>query len=272
MTDLHSSGMAVDKPFVAGMYDYYLGGRANTAVDRAAVDRIRWECPEIVDVAWANRGFLQRAVTWMAERGVTQFLDIGAGLPTQRNTHEVVAEVAPGGRVVYVDIDPRVVERGRELLGGAENTAIIQGDVRRPDEILGHPQTRRLLDFTEPVGLLLVAVTQFVPDSDDPWTMVATYVSALSSGSYVALSAPTGDMHVRPIVDDVLDGFATTPASVTERSKEEIGRFFTGLEIVPPYDGAKPTVTYVGEWGAEDPELADSYGSRWFYAGLGRKP
>jgi SAM-dependent methyltransferase len=254
------------------MYDYYLGGTANSAADRAAVERIREVCPEIIDVAWANRGFLQRSVKWMAEHGIRQFLDIGAGLPTQRNTHEVVAEAGGDGKVVYVDIDPRVIARGRELLAGVDGTAVIQGDVRQPNEIISHPETRRLIDFGEPVGLLLVAVTQFVPDSDDPWGIVARYVDTVASGSYLALSAPTADRQARRIIDGVLDVYATTPTPAKERTLQEIDRFFEGLEIVPPYEGADPVVTYVGEWGAEDPSLADSDGSRWFYAALGRKP
>jgi len=258
-------------PTVAGMYDCYLGGTANTAADRAAAERVREACPDIIDGAWANRGFLQRTVRWMAEHGVRQFLDIGAGLPTQRNTHEVVTEVVPDGRVVYVDIDPRVIERGRELLAGTAGTAVIQGDIRRPGEILGHPEIRELLDFDEPIGLLMVAVTQFIPDADDPWALVARYTDAVAPGSYLALSAPTADMQAQRIVDAVVDVYATTPTPGKERTRDEIERFFTGLEIVPPYEGAEPVVTYVGEWGADDPALADSDGSRWIYAALGRK-
>jgi hypothetical protein len=264
---------AQDRPFVAGMYDYYLGGTANSAVDRAAVEQVRQVLPEAIEVAWANRGFLQRAVKRMAaEWGVRQFIDIGAGLPTQRNTHEVVADVISDGRVVYVDNDPRVVARGRDLLAGVRGAAVIEADLRRPDEIFSHPRTRSLIDFAEPVGLLLVAVTHFVSDEEDPWGLVACCVDAVASGSYLALSAVTGDRQAERVTDAVVKIYADTPAPGHPRSRGQIERFFTGLEIVPPYQGGDPMVTYVGEWGAEDPEAADDDGSRWLYAAVARKP
>ncbi|MEU6720724.1 SAM-dependent methyltransferase [Nonomuraea sp. NPDC046802] len=262
-----------DTPMVAGMYDYYLGGSANSAADRAAVDEIRRTCPEIIDAAWANRGFLQRSVKKMAtDWNVRQFIDIGAGLPTQRNTHEVVAEVVPDGRVIYVDIDERVIVRGRELLAGVDGAAVIHADVRAPATILTHPETRRLIDFDKPVGLLMVAVTQFVPDADDPWRVVAAYVNAVASGSYLALSAPTSDFQATRVLDAVVTVYASTPTPAHARSKAQIERYFDGLQIVPPYEGAAPRVAYVGEWGADDVEAADSDGSRWFYAAVARKP
>ncbi len=263
---------AAERPLVAGMYDYYLGGTANTPADRAAVERIRQLIPDVEDGAWANRGFLQRAVRTMAGQwGISQFLDIGAGLPTQRNTHEVVADARPDGHVVYVDVEPRVIERGSRLLAGLDGTVIIQADVRAPERVLNHPDTRRLIDFSRPVGLLLVAVTQFMSDADDPWGVVRRYVDALAPGSHLALSAPTSDHQAERIVDEVRDIYAATPSPANPRSRAEIERFFTGLEILPPYEGAAPGLTYAGIWGAEDPVAADSEGSRWFYAAVGRK-
>jgi hypothetical protein len=262
-----------DRPFVAGMYDYYLGGTANSAVDRAAGERVRQVIPEAVEAAWANRGFLQRAVKRMAaEWGIRQFIDIGAGLPTQRNTHEVVADVISDGRVLYVDNDPRVIARGREILAGVRGTAVIQADLRQPDEILNHPQTRALIDFAEPIGLLLVAVTHFVSDGEDPWGLVARYVDAVVPGSYLALSAGTRDRQAERVADALLEIYSDTPAPGHMRTRAQVERFFTGLEIVPPYKGADQVVTYVGEWGAEDPEAADDDGSRWIYAAVARKP
>jgi hypothetical protein len=263
----------LDTPFVAGMYDYYLGGTANSPADRAAVERIRALLPEIGDVAWANRGFLQRAVTRMAgEWGVRQFIDIGAGLPTQRNTHEVVGEVIPNGRVVYVDKDPRVIARGLDLLQGAPDTTVIEADLRDVDGILNHPETKRLIDFTEPLGLLMVAVTQFVVDEDDPWGIIARYRDAIASGSYLAVSAPTGDHQADRITDGVAEVYKRTPTPGTARTRADFQRFFDGFEIMPPYDGAPAAVNFVGLWGAEDPDAADDDSSRWFYAAVGRKP
>jgi hypothetical protein len=258
---------------VAGMYDYYLGGTANTAAERAAVDRIREAIPEIGEAAWANRGFLQRAVSRMAQEwGVHQFIDIGAGLPTQRNTHEVVDEVTPDGRVIYVDIDPRVIMRGRELLGDVDRVAVLQADIREPEKILDDPETRRLIDFNQPVGLLMVAVTQFVSNEEDPWSLVSRYLDAVPSGSYLALSAPTGDQQAEPLTDTAVNIYKSSSTPGTPRTRAEVIRFFDGLEIIPPYEGAEPVVTYAGEWGAEDPEAADDAGSRWIYAAVARKP
>jgi O-methyltransferase involved in polyketide biosynthesis len=261
------------RPCVAGMYDYYLGGTANTTADRAAVERIRERLPEIIDAAWANRGFLQRAVRRIVvEYGIRQFVDLGAGFPTQRPTHEVVHDFAPDGRVVYTDIDPTAVARGRHLLAGVTSAAVVEADIRQPEVLFAHPDTRRLIDLAQPVGLLFVAVTQFVPDADDPWGIVRRYVEAVAPGSYLALSAPTSDYQVERKVERAAEVYAATSTPATARTRAEIERFFAGLEIVPPYEGAAPSVAFVGEWGAEDPTLADSDGSRWFYAAVARLP
>lgn len=265
---------AAKRPSPAGMYDYWLGGTANSGADRDAAERIMRVIPEIRQVAWANRGFLVRAVTWLAdEHGIRQFIDVGAGLPTQRSTHEVVRDIAPDCRVVYTDSDPLVIARGREILAGVPGTAAIEADIRRPAALLAHPGLRQLIDFTQPVGLLMVAVTQFVADAEDPWNLVRQHVDALAPGSYLALSAPTKDHKVGWRVDQTVDVYATSTMPVNvPRTKAEIERFFDGLEIVPPYDGAGRVVSHIGLWGAEDAELADDDASRWFYAAVARKP
>jgi SAM-dependent methyltransferase len=266
-------GVDASRPSPARMYDRYLGGTANFQADRDAVDRILELVPEIRDAAWANRGFLQRAVRWMAERDIRQFIDLGAGLPTQRCTHEVAREIRPDARVVYTDIDPSVIAHGREILAGVPGTAVIEADFRSPDDLLDHPQTRQLINFAEPTGLLIIALTQFIPDSDDPRGLVARYVDALAPGSYLALSAPTADRMVARKVDRILDVYATsTIPSNIPRTRAEIGRFFTGLAIVPPYPGADRALTSAGLWGCEDPEAAESDGSRSFYVAVARKP
>lgn len=261
-------------PTAAGMYDYYLGGSAHTPVDRAAAQQIVQLVPQIRDAAWANRGFLQRAVNRMAtEWGIRQFLDIGSGLPTQHNTHDAVAEVAPDGRVVYVDLDPAVVDRAREILVGTDRASVIQGDVRHPEAILTHPETRRLIDFSEPVGLLLVAVLHFVPDDDDPWALVRRYRDALAPGSYLALSHTSmGDQVSDEARETGTKIYASTANPPTDRARTEIERFFDGLEIVPPYPAAAPGLVFVGLWGADDPEQADSEGSRLGFAAVARRP
>jgi hypothetical protein len=266
-------GVDPSRPSPARMYDCYLGGTANFQADRDAVDRIVELVPEIRDAAWANRGFLQRAVRWMAERGIRQFIDLGAGLPTQRCTHEVAREVVPGAAVVYTDSDPGVIVHGREILAGVPGTAVIGADFRQPGELLGQPDAKRLIDFAAPTGLLIVAVTQFIPDADDPWSLVARYLDALAPGSYLALSAPTADRMAARKVDRILDVYATSTIPLNiPRTRAEIDRFFTGLEIVPPYAGADAAPTSAGLWDCEDPEAAESDGSRSFFVAVARKP
>lgn len=265
--------MGDSRPTAAGMYDFYLGGAANSPADRAAAEQIAQLVPEIGDAAWANRGFLQRAVTWLAtECGVRQFLDIGAGLPTQRNTHEVVADAIPDGRVVYVDVDRTAAARASELLAGVPGAVMIHEDIREPDRILGHPQTQKLIDFNEPVGVLVVAVLQYVPDDDDPWGLVARYLDAVAGGSYLVLSHGSGDHASEQLREVATKTYANTATPPTDRARTEIERFFRGLEIVPPYPGAPAEVAFVGLWGADDPAGADSDGSRLSYAAVARKP
>ena len=263
-------GVDASRPSPARMYDRYLGGTANFAADRAAVDRILELVPEIRDAAWANRGFLQRAVRWMAGRGIRQFIDLGAGLPTQRCTHEVARSVVPGARVLYTDNDPSVIAHGEQILAEVPGTAVIEADFRRPDDLLGHPMTRRLIDFTEPVGLLLSAVLHFVSDESDPAGLLAAYTAALAPGSYLALSHMTGE-HKPPQAVQALSQVSEQAAGGGYlRSRAEVRRLFGGLPIVPPYPGAAEDVTWVGLWNCEDPELADSEGSRWLYCGVAR--
>ena len=198
----------------AGIYDWWLGGNAGTRADRDAARRIMTAVPEIRQIAWANRDFLMRSVTWMAERGIRQFIDVGVGFPAQRATHEVARAVRADCRVVYTDNDPAVVERGRQMLAGAEGTAVIHADIRQPAGLFGHPDTARLIDPAEPTGLLVIAVTQFVPDEDDPWSLVASHMAPLAPGSCLAVSAPTADHKSERQVDSVVAEYASAVATV----------------------------------------------------------
>ncbi|HEX9538916.1 MAG TPA: SAM-dependent methyltransferase [Streptosporangiaceae bacterium] len=259
-------------PSPARIYDYLLGGENNFPADRAAAEQIMQAVPEIRDAAWSNRGFHQRAAKWIAERGVRQFIDIGSGLPTVGNTHEVVQQVAPGARVVYVDNDPLVRLHSEALLADTSTIKVILGDLRDPDGILGDPGLRELIDFAEPTGLLMTGVMMFVADGSDPWGLVASYVRELAPGSYLSLSHLSDD-HKSP---RAVQGFRTVFDTATEqlyfRSKAEVERFFTGLELVPPYEGAQPGLSYAGIWGAEDVAMADTDGSRWLWCGVARRP
>jgi hypothetical protein len=275
MTDAERVPPGIDptRPSPARLYDYYLGGSDNFPADREAAEKIRARMPELADAAWANRGFHQRAAVWMAgSRGIGQFIDIGSGLPTQNNTHQAVQKVAPDARVVYVDHDPLVRVHANALLTGEGSTRVITADLRDPDGVLSHPQTRELIDFGQPVGLLMTAVVHFVGDGSDPWGLVARYMAALAPGSYLALSHVTADQKPSATVRTILDIYAGATEQIYMRTRAEVQRFFAGLELVPPYEGAPAAVTYVGEWGAEDPALADSDGSRWCYGAVARRP
>ncbi|HEY6275783.1 MAG TPA: SAM-dependent methyltransferase [Streptosporangiaceae bacterium] len=264
-------GVDPSVPSPARLYDYYLGGRHNFPADRAAAERIMKVMPDISDAAWANRGFHQRAARWMADHGIRQFIDIGSGLPTAGNTHQVVREVAADARVVYVDIDPMVALFSAELLSGDANTGMITGDLRDPAAVLGHPDLLALIDFTEPAGLLMTAVMHFVAPAADPWGLVATYLAALAPGSYLALSHVTADGLPPRAVEVGREEYARSTESIFLRPRAQVERFFDGLELGQPYPDARPGLCYVGEWGADEPELADSEGSRVLYCGVGQK-
>jgi hypothetical protein len=260
-------------PSPARLYDYYLGGTINYPADQQAAERIRDDLPEISDMAWANRGFHQRAAKWLAaERGISQFLDLGSGLPTQGNTHQVVREVTADARVVYVDNDPMVRAYAQDLLTDSRLTTFVFADLRDPDQVLGNRQLQALIDFTQPVGLLMTAVLHFVADSADPWGLVARYTQALAPGSYLALSHVTADNVPARGVETGLSVYQQATENIYLRPRAEVERFFSGLGLVPPWPAEPPRLVFMGEWGAEDPGLADSDGSRWGYAGVARRP
>src|SRR5580700_1103712 len=264
-------GVDPAKPSPARLYDYYLGGRNNFEADRKAAEALRLSLPALSDAAWANRGFHQRAATWLAaEAGLRQFIDIGSGLPSVGNTHQVVQRVDPAARVVYADIDPMVAAQSAVLLASTKNVALITADLRDPGALLGHPVLRSMIDFTEPAGLLMTAVLPFVADDRDPWGLVARYVSALAPGSYLALSHGTPDGLPPLAVHAMVDTYAKATEQLTLRTRAGVARFFDGMEMVPPYAGATDGLTFVGQWGAVDPGSADSDGSRVLYCGVAR--
>ncbi len=266
-------GVDPNVPTPARLYDYFLGGNNNFEVDRQLAERIRSLVPEVSDSAWANRAFHQRAATWLAaQRGLDQYIDIGAGLPTQGNTHELVRAQVPDARVVYVDNDPMVLAHGTALLDGVPGVEMVMADLRDPEAVLTHPGLTGLIDLSRPVGFLMTGVLYFVADGSDPWGLVARYVSALASGSYLVLSHLTSDSKPTRAVETGQDVYARATEGLYFRSREQVERFFTGLELEPPYPGAPAAVSYVGVWGAEDPVAADTDDSRWLYCGVARRP
>jgi hypothetical protein len=255
----------------ARMYDYWLGGKDNYAPDRALGDLIRERIPTISAMARANRAFLDRAVRYLArEAGIRQFLDIGTGIPTAPNVHQVAQSIRPDARVVYADNDPLVLAHARALMTSTPEgrTAFTLADFREPDAILDSPQVRDTLDLGEPVALMLVAVLMYFDSAqgDNPYPVVARLLDALPSGSHVAVTHPTGDFDpeamagVRAVAEQA--GMTMLP-----RSHDEVTQFFDGLELVDP--GVVPVLTWRPD--AQDTGPVDPH-SAYYWAGVGRKP
>ncbi len=265
-------GIDVNTPNVARIWDYQLGGKDNFAADRAAADAVNKamreaNAPEGHVVARENRAFLQRAVRFLAkDAGLRQFLDIGAGLPTQGNVHEVAHQATSDARVVYVDYDPVVVVHGQALLTGSDKTNFIQGDLRKPDDILNHPELRNLIDLGQPVALLLIAVLHLIPDDGDPVGIVTRLRDALPVGSYLAITHATRQR--RPGAADVLKKEferlrVTTP--IIPRTRDEIEQFFDGFELV------EPGLVFPALWRPDAPAADQVPGAEWMFCGVGRK-
>jgi S-adenosyl methyltransferase len=274
MTDADQAptGFSESTPSAARLYDFYLGGKNNYPVDQEAGKQLKAAFPDLYDAAWANRGFHQRSARWMVkEHGIRQFIDIGCGLPTQGNTHQAIRRETPDAKVVYVDNDPAVLAMADGLITDDVHTKFVVGDLRNPDNVLNNPDLRSLIDFGQPTGLLMTAVLHFVADGSDPWGLVKRYADALAPGSFIAISHITGDGLPPRVAQTITDIYANASERAYVRHRDEFLRFFDGLELVPPYGEAAPDITYVGVWGAEDPEEADSDGSRLLYAGVGKR-
>ncbi|HJP75236.1 MAG TPA: SAM-dependent methyltransferase [Pseudonocardiaceae bacterium] len=225
------------RPNPARIYDYLLGGSHNFAVDRETAEQTMAAGLVTAAPAIANRSFLRRAVRFMIEEGIDQFLDLGSGIPTVGNVHEIAQQAHADARVVYVDNEPIAVAHARQLLADDPNTAMVAADLRDADTVLNHPDTRALLDFRRPIGLLMVAVFHFVPDGDDPAGIVARYASAVADGSYVAISHYTRDGYDEAKSERVRKAMQTyqrTATPVYARSATQLGELVNGLEIVPP--------------------------------------
>ncbi|HTU76350.1 MAG TPA: SAM-dependent methyltransferase [Trebonia sp.] len=229
--------MALDMgvPNAARVYDFFLGGKDNFAADRELAQKILAILPDTADVCQGNREFMQRAVRFLAgEAGIRQFLDIGAGLPTMGNVHEPAQEVAPGARVAYVDYDPVVLSHARALLANDRDVIAVEGDLRAPEAILADPALAQLIDFSQPVAVLLVAILHFVLDADRPQEAVRALVSALPPGSYLVLTHSTPDDVSDDVTEAMKSVYSNASAQVAPRSFDEIAAFFDGLELVDP--------------------------------------
>ena len=260
------AGVDTRRANVARVYDYLLGGSHNFLADQDAGRAVAAVEPSAREGARANRAFLGRAVRFLSQAGIRQFLDIGSGIPTQGNVHEVAQQADPGARVAYVDVDPVAIAHSKTILAGNENAAIIDADLRDPEKILSHPGTLRLIDFSQPVGLLLVSVLHFITDADDPWHLVATLREALAPGSYLVLSHATNEG--RPGVAQAMEKVynRSVAAQATIRSRAEIGRSLDGFELV------EPGLVYLSHWRPDSPaDMPADPGRHWGLVGVGRK-
>jgi hypothetical protein len=211
------------------------GGKDNYAADREAADQIMRVVPEVRDMARQNRAFLQRAVRFLVgEGGVRQILDVGTGIPTAGNVHEVAGEIAPETRVVYVDNDTIVHVHSNALLTGSGTTSVVLGDVRDPKVILAHPKVREMIGFGQPMALMLVAILHFITDDEDPAGIVATFREALPDGSYLAISHGTTDFHEPEAVDVAASAYRRGTAPLVLRSYGQIASFFDGFDLIEP--------------------------------------
>ncbi|HEX4701307.1 MAG TPA: SAM-dependent methyltransferase [Pseudonocardiaceae bacterium] len=233
----------LSKPNAARVYDYILGGANNFEVDREFAKRLQVLLPDAQALAQENRGFLRRSVAFLAEQGVRQFIDLGSGIPTVGNTHEVAQRTDPGARVVYVDNEPVAVAHSELILQDNENAGILRADVRDVDSVLDHDVTRRLIDFDQPVAVLMFAIVHFVTDDQDPYRLVASYRDATFPGSYLAVSHVTSDG--RPEIADVTAEYQRSTSPLTERSRTDVTRLFDGYELV------SPGLVFTREWRPE---------------------
>ena len=256
------STVDVTRPSVARMYDYYLGGSHNFEADRAAAKQVEQIFPGIAHSAGANRSFLRRAVRHLVAQGVDQFLDLGSGIPTVGNVHEIAQQDNPDARVVYVDFEPVAVAHANALLADNPHAIALQADLRTPSKVL--KGALEVLDPDRPVAVLIIAALHFVPDSDDPYGAAAEYMAAFPSGSYLAITHATHDNltpQEREEAKQVMAVYRNTDNAISVRSHAEVVRFFDGMDVL------EPGVVPVNEW------RPDSYEDRIsIYGAVARKP
>jgi hypothetical protein len=255
-----------DIPSSARIYDYFLGGKNNYAADRDAGDQITARLPNIREAAQVNRAFVRRVVRYLVNQaGLRQLIDIGTGMPTPENVHEVAVAANPATRVVYVDHDPVVLAHARNMLQGTPEAVIIGHDVRAPADLLADPELRRLIDFAEPVGVLLVSILHFLADTDDPAAIIGELLAPFPAGSYVALTHVTADATAQVRAAARVYDAATTRMFV--RSREEV------LALVPGLDVVKPGLVWTPQWRPEPGDQVPAQPSDdYCYALLARKP
>ncbi|WP_431985481.1 SAM-dependent methyltransferase [Streptomyces griseoflavus] len=267
MTGQNPVEIDTSRPHPARMYDWYLGGKDNYPVDEAMGRQMLALDPRVPVMARVNRAFMQRATRWLAGRGVRQFLDIGTGIPTEPNLHQVAQDVVPDARVVYCDNDPIVLAHAAALLRGTDEgaTEYLQADARDPDAIL--EGARKVLDFGEPIALSLIALLHFVPDEDGARHLVRRLLDPLPPGSHLVLTHATADFTPEESAAATAK-LKAAGVTLALRSREDVSRFFDGLDLVPP------GVTIPHEWHPElgDPVPGQADGVIPGYGAVARKP
>jgi S-adenosyl methyltransferase len=227
----------LDLPNAARMYDYYLGGALNFEQDRALAGQVEQVAPWVKDVARINRTWLRRAVRFLMDQGIRQFLDLGSGIPTAGNVHEIAQGVDPDSRIAYVDYETVAVHHAHDLLKDNPNAGVAWADVRNPQSVLEHPEVTRLIDFDQPVGLLIVGLLLFIEDDDDPAGLVAAYREACTGGGYLAISTMSQD-EADPDTAEKLAGllhlYESADEQIYPRTHAEIESWFAGTELVDP--------------------------------------
>ncbi|MDR7301125.1 SAM-dependent methyltransferase [Haloactinomyces albus] len=255
----------LSKPSAARVYDYFLGGSSNFAIDREFAREALQIFPGAREYARLNRMFLQRAVRFMADNGIRQFLDIGSGIPTVGAVHEVAQAAAPESRVAYVDNEAVAIAHSEIMLEGNDNAIIVQGDMRAPEELLRDPDLTALLDTSEPIGVLMLAMLHFIPEQDDPAGLVERYRQLLAPGSYLAISHGTDDD--LPEITALGDLYKNSTNPATLRTKQQVTALLQGFELVDP------GIVFTPEWRPESPEeVGDDPQRSVAYAGVGYKP
>jgi hypothetical protein len=248
----------LNRPNAARVYDYFLGGAQNFAVDREFAEQMSREVGLIALPARLNRSFLRRAVQFMTDEGIDQFIDLGSGIPTVGNVHEIAQHANPAARVVYVDNEPVAYALAKQILTGNDNATILQADLRDIHTVLAHPDTTRLIDFTQPVGLLTVAIMLFIPDSDDPAGILDRYRGALRGGGFHAITHFTTDSVHTADVDRGAQLYRQTTTPFVARTADQVRELLGGGELVEPGltwthqwrpDGSDPTLTRPEEAG-----------------------
>lgn len=243
------------RPTAARMYDYYLGGSTNFPADRAAAEQVIASMPLVPDMARTHRSWLIRAVRYVADQGIRQFLDIGSGVPTMGNVHEIAQQVAPEARTLYVDLDPVAVLHAQQLLEGNDLADAIPGDLGRPAELLHQietePHLSAIIDLKEPVGLILACVLHFIKDDEEAYSVMDALRESLAPGSWIVLSHSSRESYERDQMNVAEKVYARTPTPGVFRSREQVLRFFRGTELV------EPGLVWTPQWrpSLDDPQL-----------------